>query len=152
MNFVVKIVLIKLFSCFSKRNRMKNNLWFRKKSTDLFRRSFRISWLILKFMNFFSMSMTIRSIIHFFFYIFANNEISNQSFVISNNNIDVSSLLNLLTLIDIAFILFSKRFRLNISCNFYERNLFFVHFYQRNEIVEIIDQFFFNRIVNDVDN
>ena len=159
-------VLKRLNDDFRRQNRFDKIifLFFKKKSNE--KKQFAISKKINNFFSSTVSSFVIDFEIHecsFYvdddsftnsssFYTLANDEISNQSFVISNDNMNASSLLNLMTLIDVVFMLFSKRFRLNIQCNVWNRDFFFVYFLQRNEIVEIIDQFSFNRVVNDVDN
>ena len=104
-------------------------LFLKKKSNE--KKQFAISKKINKFFSSTISSLVIDFEIHeFSFYVdddsftnfsslytFANDEISNQFLVISNDNTNALSLLNLLTLIDAAFMLFSKRFRLNTQCN-----------------------------------
>ena len=104
-------------------------LFFKKKSNE--KKQFAISKKINKSFSFAISNFVIDfEVYEFFFYVdndsfmnfssfytFVNDEVSNQSLVILNDNTNVSSLLNLLTLIDVAFMLFSKRFRLNIQCN-----------------------------------
>ena len=124
-------VLKRLNDDFRRQNRFDKIilLSFKKKSNE--KKQFATSKKVNKFSSSTVSSFVIDSEIHeFFFYVdddsftnffsfytFANDETSNQSFVISNDNTNASSLLNLLTLIDVAFMLFSKRFRLNTQCN-----------------------------------
>ncbi|KAG7009693.1 ATP-dependent DNA helicase [Physcia stellaris] len=75
-----------------------------------------------------------------------------QPLVVPDGNIDAPPLLNLLTLADAASMLPPERFRLDTPCDAYDRDFFFAHLRQRNEIAEAIGQFPFNRVVNDVGN